>query len=61
VSALAVALMMASEVIVAPRKWTSMSSQWLNAPLISVAVSGSAASRLPIVLSENTTPQPNVS
>jgi len=47
--------------IVRPRKFTSTSSQWLNAPEISRAVSASAASRLPSVWSENTTPQPNVS
>jgi len=47
--------------IVRPRKLTSMSSQWLNAPEISRAVFPSAASRLPSVWSEKTTPQPNVS
>jgi len=49
------------DVIVRPLKWTSMSSQWLKAPAMAVAVSGSAAARLSSVWSENTTPQPNVS
>ena len=49
------------ERIVRPSMWTSMSSQWLNAPAMSRAVAGSARSRLPSVWSENTTPQPNVS
>ena len=44
-----------------PRMLTSMSSQWLKAPRICAAVSGSAACRLPSVWSEKTTPQPKVS
>ncbi len=38
-----------------------MSSQWLNASRICVALLGSARCRLPSVWSEKTTPQPKVS
>ena len=49
------------DVNVRPLKWTSMSSQWRNARVMAACVSGSASLNPSIVLSENTTPQPNVS
>src|SRR5579872_5211510 len=48
------------EVNLRPLKKTSISSQWRNACVMARCVSGSASLNPSIVLSENTTPQPNV-
>ena len=43
-----------------PLKWVSIASQRANAPEIRAKLSGSASAKWPMVCSEKTTPQPQV-